>query len=227
MTVDKRSTHTDALDTLGFVLFPEQGARDAIHLAVEPVIAGHQLKVGENIGIKDGKAVSHKYVKNRDVKLLGVVDPFLTRSVEEGERFWLVVYPRQITSLRHVWAHPDFADATDVMFPNVDGTSNAVLYPPEPTAKDKAYKWIENYADSISGSYYDYRSETQAYANITAEELIETAKSHFGDSWGDFIVYGGMFEGERVSAEFWEHLSVYLEKEIPDSDRRSFFSCSC
>jgi hypothetical protein len=227
MTADKRSTHTDALETLGFVLFPEQGERDAIHLAVEPVIAGHKLSPGEHIGIKDGKAVSHHYKRNQDVKLLGVVDSFLTRDVEAGERFWLVVYPRQITSLRHVWSHPDFSDSTDVMFPNVDGKDNAVLYPPPMTEKDKAYKWIENYANSLSGYYSDYEGG-DSYAEITAEELIDTAKTHLKEgSWGDYIVYGGKFEGEYVQPEFWNQLEIYLEKEIPEDRRHSFFSCSC
>jgi hypothetical protein len=218
MTADKRSTHTDALETLGFVLFPEQGERDAIHLAVEPAIAGHKLSSGEHIGIKDGKAVSHHYKRNQDVKLLGIVDPFLTRGVEEGERFWLVVYPRQITSLRHVWAHPDFSDIAD---------TNLVIEPAALTEKDKAYKWIEDYAESLSGYYSDYNGGHN-YAEITAEELIDTAKTHLKEgSWGDYIVYGGKFEGEYVQPEFWNQLEIYLEKEIPEDRRRSFFSCSC
>ncbi|MNK14271.1 hypothetical protein D3C87_323710 [compost metagenome] len=220
MTADKRSTHTDALETLGFILAPNQGARDAIHLAVEPVIAGHSLKAGDHIGIKDGKAVSHKYVRNRDVKLLGVVDPFLGLDLVEGEHFWLVVYPRQITSLRHVWVHPDFAsEAAPAMVEQA---------PKERTLKEIAYQWIENYAESISGSYHDYYSDETRYAQITAEELIDTAKTHLREgSWGDYIVYGGKFEGESTDPEFWNQLEIYLEEEIPENNRRSFFSCSC
>lgn len=102
MIADKRSVHTDALQTLGTII--TEGGRDAIHLAVEPVIAGEQLRPGEHIGIIDGKAYS--VVE----KHLGIVDPFLGKSVLPGEKFWLIVYPRQITSLRHVWEHPDFPE---------------------------------------------------------------------------------------------------------------------
>lgn len=103
---DKRSVSTDALETLGMIHFRPE-ARDAIHLAVLPVEAGMPLKRGEDIGIgTDGKA----YNKDANVKLVGIVDPFLPGSgAQRGDRFWLVVYPRMITSLRHVWDHPDFA----------------------------------------------------------------------------------------------------------------------
>lgn len=39
MSADKRSIHTDALHTLGTII-GEGEKRDAIHIAVEPCIAG-------------------------------------------------------------------------------------------------------------------------------------------------------------------------------------------
>lgn len=111
MSADNRSTHTDALATLGTIINAGE-KRDAIHLAVEPVIAGEDLFPGEHIGLVDGNAFRHNGDSlDSKIKLLGIVDPFLDMPVAKGERFWLIVYPRQITSLRHVWAHPDFAPA--------------------------------------------------------------------------------------------------------------------
>lgn len=109
---DKRSTHTDALETLGMIHFKPE-ARDAIHLAVEPVEAGEDLGVGSHVGIFNGKAYNRSNSvdgKPALIKLLGIVDPFLPRGVKQGEKFWLIVYPRMITSLRHVWSHPDFKE---------------------------------------------------------------------------------------------------------------------
>lgn len=106
-SADKRSVSTDALETLGMFHYKPE-ARDAIHLAVEPVEAGMILEPGQQIGIgEDGLAYDKEGVKR-----LGIVDPFLPATVQKGSRFWLVVYPRQISSLRHVWEHPDFPEAS-------------------------------------------------------------------------------------------------------------------
>lgn len=101
---DKRSVSTDALDTLGMVHFREE-KRDAIHLAVEPVEASEELVAGETIIIKDGIA----YPAPR-ATAQGIVDPFLATRVSKGQRFWFVMMPRQVQSLRHVWSHKDFPD---------------------------------------------------------------------------------------------------------------------
>lgn len=105
MSADKRSVHTDALATLGTII-DETAARDAIHLGVLPVIAGENLLPGEHLFLFVGKA--YKDVGAANVQLVGIVDPFLNEPVARGERFWLIVYPRTITSLRHVWEHPHF-----------------------------------------------------------------------------------------------------------------------
>jgi hypothetical protein len=108
MSADKRSVSTDALETLGMIHFKPE-FRDAIHLAVEPVVAGAPLNPGQKIVQIDGVA----YPDGADGKrAVGIVDPFVPRQVQEGERFWLVVFPRVISSLRHVWTHPEVPEAT-------------------------------------------------------------------------------------------------------------------
>lgn len=102
---DKRSVLTDAVATLG-TLIDENQQRDAIHLATEPVTAGEKIYPGQDIGFRKGLAVA-----TADKKV-GIADPFLQVPIMPGERFWLIVYPRQITSLRHMWEHPDFPALT-------------------------------------------------------------------------------------------------------------------
>lgn len=100
---DNRTVATDALQTLGTII-GENEKRDAIHLAVEPATAAHPLSPGQDVGRLSGGAYG------ACDKPLGIVDPFLKGRVFTGDRFWLVLYPRQVTSLRHVWTHPAFED---------------------------------------------------------------------------------------------------------------------
>lgn len=107
-----RTPSTDALETLGMIHFkPEH--RDAIHLAVEPVIAGCDLQVGQRIGVHNGVAYPVGWSDDSDTITIpyhGIVDPFLPAKVKSGESFWFVMAPRMVTSLRHVWSHPEFPD---------------------------------------------------------------------------------------------------------------------
>lgn len=113
MSADKRTVSTDALETLGMIHFKPE-ARDAIHLAVDPVVAAQKLFVGQKIGIVEGKAYPAGFTIQQvgkptiTVPYHGIVDPFLPRPAEEGETFWFVMAPRMVASLRHVWEHPDF-----------------------------------------------------------------------------------------------------------------------
>lgn len=93
--------NTDALETLGSII-DENAGRDAIHVAVEPAMAAQILRPGQHVGFVGGLADPNS------PDPVGIVDPFLRRPVQAGEHFWLLVYPRQVTSLRHVWEHPKF-----------------------------------------------------------------------------------------------------------------------
>lgn len=164
MSVDKRTVSTDALETLGTII-DEHQKRDAIHLAVIPAIAGEFLWRGADVGFSaDGKA----YIKMPT--LVGIVDPFLETSLEPGERFWLVIYPRKITSLRHVWTHPDIPE--DIVSAS-------------PVSADKAYseQWLRDYclrdgvppyerliAEALDSDGSEYlRFGTEAYGEIPPE----------------------------------------------------------
>ncbi len=94
---------SDTLEKLGTIL-DDDTRRDAVHIAVAPVIAGERLLPGQRIGIVEGVAY-------RDVRVdVGIVDPFLRKPIGEGQRFYIWLYPQTITSLRHVWSHPDFPE---------------------------------------------------------------------------------------------------------------------
>lgn len=85
------------------VFISSDAKRDAIHVAICPVVAGENLIPGEPIALKKG--TTDTAVVN-GLNSLGIVDPFLPGNVKKGQRFWMFLNPKTITSLRHEWVHP-------------------------------------------------------------------------------------------------------------------------
>ena len=77
--------------------------RDAVHVAVIPCVAGIELQPGDHVGVFMGK---NGYIADPFVEAVGIVDPFLTHPVGPQHRFYVMLYPNTITSLRHEWTHP-------------------------------------------------------------------------------------------------------------------------
>lgn len=81
----------------------ESGAqRDAIHIAIAPVIASVRLMPAEKVSV-DGFPEGFT-----DNPMVGIVDPFLSEDVLSGQTFYLFLFPQTVTSLRHEWTHPEF-----------------------------------------------------------------------------------------------------------------------
>lgn len=84
-------------------LITDKAFRDAVHIAVAPVVAAEYLEPGEHVGLQeDGTASCCAR------PLIGIVDPFLRETLHNGQVFWLCLYPGTTHSLRHSWTHPAF-----------------------------------------------------------------------------------------------------------------------
>lgn len=94
----------------------DNARRDAVHVAVAPVTAGEDLLPGQHVSHANGVAHSSG-------DWIGIVDPYLTEIVREGQRFYLFLYPGTVTSLRHVWAHPAFKPRLPVSPTSTPGDS--------------------------------------------------------------------------------------------------------
>lgn len=205
MSGDNRTVSTDALETLGTIIDSRAG-RDAIHLAVEPVKAGESLQAGQHVGIVNGVAIGAKSgARDWAIKKLGIVDPFLTKPVEAGQMFWLVVYPRQIASLRHVWTHQDFPDEqkTPLVAQRraVDPEDELIL------RQGAAAKGI-NYGDFMAA----------------INEYISDRES--GDS-DNTICFGEDLNYDDLPTGFWDAYGRVTGKNIPESYRDVYFRCAC
>lgn len=80
--------------------------RDAVHVAIAPVIAGCKLKPGQHIGFTNKQ--NNVVGKTKDT--IGIVDPLLDFSIEKGEQFYMILYPNSVTGMRHHWEHPSFQE---------------------------------------------------------------------------------------------------------------------
>ena len=119
--------------TLGQILKGNE-ERDAVHIAIVPVIASELLPPGQHIGLiedsDDRVGVSRKPI--------GIVDPFLKRDVKQGQRFYMFLYPGTITSLRHSWTHPAFRNEREQIFQAGNEASN---------------RWLGDYATEVDLTY--------------------------------------------------------------------------
>lgn len=198
MSADNRSVATDALATLGTIIGPNE-KRDAIHLAVFPAQAGSNFGPGDHVKLEDGLAV-HAYENDG----IGIVDPFLNEenyrsAVKPGQWFWLILYPRQISSLRHVWSHPAFKD-------ELDSTATAAV-----DAREESRKWLEEFAIRLFSYKPDYGTRFDV--------LIANAES---GGFGTDIEYG---EGREPNEEFWFHYERYTGRKV--KNRPEYFRCAC
>lgn len=79
---------------------PELFKKDAVHMAMVQIRSSDRFLPGEHVGLNDkGEAIQSD-------NPIGIVDPFLKKAVEPGDPFWLWMYPKTISNLRHDWNHP-------------------------------------------------------------------------------------------------------------------------
>ncbi len=146
------------MDTLkiGNIITEPQN-RDAVHMAIVPVEAGEDIRPGLHVGLKDGKAST-----DRSAKRIGIVDPFLGFGVMKGQKFWLFLYPGSITSLRHDWTHPDFA--------NIEANQ-------EVTEKELSIAWLHKFC-SENGLSYKYLIDSDYHSVGDREDLCDSLNSN-------------------------------------------------
>lgn len=169
----------------------ENAERDAIHVAIIPVVAREKLRPGDRVN-------KHGELSDEPV---GIVDPFLDDDVQEGETFWLCLFQRTVTGMRHHWEHPAFDK--------------------KPT-KEESLDWIKNFANTHNTP--DYR---QLILAAIGEPINNFKGSEYGSYYidDDYFHFSGQDASGKIPPEFWEHVENYTGKKCLEKPK--YFSCSC
>ena len=183
----------DTLETIGKIHDRDEH-RDAIHIAVLPVEAGERLKPGEHVDVTRGVATGTTVGNG-----IGIVDPYLEDHVNSGQRFWLFLYPRTITSLRHVWTHPELPDEPAVALAPIG-------------AKAEAEAWLREHAEACDVSY---------------SRLMDAAETWLEHGDYELTTESGRDAGYTDAEGFWTRYELVTGKSVPKDKRESFFTCSC
>ncbi len=176
----------------------EQNQRDAIHIAVVPVVAGCALRPGQHVGISaDGKTATQvgPYV--------GIVDPFLMApAVRDGQTFWLCLYQGQVTTLRHEWTHPAFP---------------SVSQPQGRSQIEDSKAWLRQYAKRVNDYYAD--DGDKSYETLMDDIRRKDYLTYHGT---DMHGLGDLQDAEELA----HHASIVLGAPVNWSEFEGF-SCSC
>jgi hypothetical protein len=198
MSADKRTVTTDALETLGNVITHNE-KRDAIHLAVENTQAPVILYPGQDVDAK-GYPQGH----SKAGEMVGIVDPFLDKPLAKGQHFWLVIYPRQIHSLRHVWTHPAFPDVAEI----------AEIKEQAPIPEKASEQWLRDFCENNDCPSYDI--------------MMKRVKKWLDDGEDEeYITFWGIDAHCDIPPEFWLHFQIVTGMSVPDFQQATSFSCSC
>lgn len=182
---------------LGQIITTHQ-ERDAIHVAVLPVITGEALLPGQHVGFsKNGYRVVSAPVE--PYRLVGIIDPFLTGPVDAEKRVWLFLYPNTIQSLRHNWAHPA-----------ISSTGLGV--------GSSSEKWLRDFADSVDADYSAMMEVAESHCGESkwGDYLIEGGKWEGQGTPDEFWIHFQNVTG-KAPKELGQK-GAYLP---------GIFSCSC
>lgn len=144
-------------------LLPETAGRDAIHIAVAPVVAKERVSPGQNVGVDGTSTCPH----------VGIVDPYLVTDVLPGGRFFIFLYPGTINTLRHQWTHPEFDKEGPLIRPLSD-------------ARAEAKAWIAQHADELGlsmGRLMEHAKTWLEDPNEWPEYVVEKGSEHWRNTF--------------------------------------------
>lgn len=179
-------------------LITEESHRDAIHIAIAPVVAAEKLAPGQEVGFVEGSEV---FVEPSGSPI-GIIDPFLKGLVFPDQSCWLCLFPETVTGMRHHWSHPAFA-----------GTEPAAAesQPLKDDASLTSEAWLRDLAEEVELSF---------------DALLDAARAYRDRGEYHRLGFDTPDRCYTESEEFWRHFTV-VTGEPGDRDGDNIFSCAC
>lgn len=173
--------------------------KDAIHVAIIPLIAGQELYRGHKIKLKFNTLDVALDAEYDDENAFGIVDPFLSDYyVPEGKKFYGLLFPGTVTGMRHEWQHPLF-------------NQNQIkqdLNEHEAWIRDFCDRWNFDYDELISAATSENKDPYGRYVVARGRDL------HYKDELGE------------DHDAFWEHLAG-LTGKVYNKDHKDGMGWSC
>jgi hypothetical protein len=180
-------------------LLPSGSLRDAIHIAVAPVVAGVSMHPGQAACLRDGEAWPVERGEG-----IGIVDPYLPEAVPTGGRCFLFLYPNTITDLKHTWTHPSFATERTNVLVDVSKEGDPVYA--------MAKQTLEKIAKDCELTYE--RLMKAGAANLARGTTLNTEGRDYGDEMGG------------KEKEFWAAYEIVAGAKVTYKDESIFSCCS-
>lgn len=188
---------------VGKLITDKDAKRDAIHVAIAPVVAGQELRAAMHVYLKNGIALAHSYGLSRQSDTIGIVDPYIGKEdLKSGDRFYLFLYPETVSSVRHDWIHPAFP-------------SDKFSY---------SKQWLENFATEYASEWSNWTypdSDKEPKASSNYEALMMDLKS--------FVETGHIAlarsEWLDLPRELWMHYENVTGEEVKYKAER--LPCRC
>lgn len=190
--------------------------RDAIHIAIIPLIAGEDFwhKDPVRLGSDKTKGYCGAYGS-----CIGIVNPWRKGPVKKGELFWCVLNPDTVTGMKHYWQHPDFPNEVTIESLTEEISVESIIEKPmNEQSEEEHLIWLKTFADEW---------------NFDLNELIFNAKSTDQENdWRCVVAQGHDLHSIGDLGNdyhlFWDHLEGYLNKKFDKEHRDGMnWSCSC
>ena len=185
------------LSLIGNFLENEQAVRDAVHIAVVPVNISQGCYAGSSVKIMNNTA----YPCSENERI-GIVDPFLSEAyIGENKKAFVFLNPGSISSLVHLWTHPDLDDEAAPAAKKEETEAQWAKRRISECAEVfglSSSRLIKFMTEWVEYKEYAYMGNNESYSSLTKED--------FSDMWKAFRIITGN------------------EKE---PEHQHFFTCSC